>query len=46
MINKIIECEKCGICINQLPLLDRYKDSCDVMWVGLSAKKIFLSTGF
>jgi len=23
-----------------MPLLDEYKDECDVMWVGLSAKKI------
>ena len=38
-LNNIKKCRKCNLYINQLPLLDK-KDSCDVMWVGLSAKKV------
>lgn len=33
------ECKKCGLCNNQLPLVDN-KVSADIMWVGLSAKKV------
>ena len=40
MIRKIIECEKCGLCINQKPLLEECIRDCQVFWVGLSAKKI------
>ncbi|MHB9148363.1 MAG: uracil-DNA glycosylase family protein [Candidatus Amoebophilus sp.] len=32
-------CKKCSLCINQLPLVDK-KVSADIMWVGLSAKKV------
>lgn len=32
-------CKKCSLFMNQLPLLDKI-DSADVMWVGLSAKKV------
>lgn len=38
-LNNIKNCRKCNLYINQLPLLDK-KDHCDVMWVGLSAKKV------
>ena len=38
-LNNIKKCRKCNLYINQLPLLDK-KDNCDVMWVGLSAKKV------
>lgn len=38
-MKKISECNKCGLCFNQKPLLDNFKYS-DVMWVGLSAKKV------
>ena len=37
--NIIVNCKKCNLYNNQLPLLDEIKE-CDVMWVGLSAKKI------
>lgn len=39
LINNIIKCNNCNLCNNQLPLLDNIK-KCDVMWVGLSAKKV------
>lgn len=39
MLKDIRKCEKCGLCKNQKPLLDNTCD-CDVMWVGLSAKKV------
>lgn len=32
-------CKKCSLCINQLPLVDK-RASADIMWVGLSAKKV------
>lgn len=32
-------CKKCNLCINQLPLVDK-RVSADIMWVGLSAKKV------
>ena len=32
-------CKKCSLCINQLPLVDK-RVSADIMWVGLSAKKV------
>ena len=35
----IIHCQNCNLYHNQLPLLDCLK-KCDVMWVGLSAKKV------
>lgn len=38
-MKSISQCEKCGLCNNQKPLLDTYK-SAEVMWVGLSAKKV------
>ena len=36
---EIKKCRKCNLCNNQRPLLDKSK-KCDVMWVGLSAKKV------
>lgn len=39
MLNEIMNCRKCNMCNNQLPLLDK-ADECDVMWVGLSAKEV------
>lgn len=39
MIEQIHECQKCGLCFNQKPLLDEEK-KCQIFWVGLSAKKI------
>ena len=38
MIEQISECQKCGLCFNQKPLLD-YERKCQVFWVGLSAKR-------
>ena len=35
----VFNCRKCELCKNQLPLLDNFKSS-DVMWIGLSAKKV------
>lgn len=32
-------CKKCGLCNNQLPLVDK-RITADIMWVGLSAKKV------
>lgn len=39
MMNKISNCNECNLCINQKPLMDRLR-KCDVMWVGLSAKRV------
>ena len=39
MIDQIKECQKCGLCLNQRPLLDSERE-CEVFWVGLSAKKV------
>lgn len=39
MIEQIRKCQKCGLCFNQKPLLDK-KKKCEVFWVGLSAKKV------
>ncbi len=36
---KIEKCQNCSLYKNQAPLLDN-QDKCDVMWVGLSAKKV------
>lgn len=38
-MKQIIHCQNCNLYQNQLPLLDCLK-KCDVMWVGLSAKKV------
>ena len=39
-MKKVIEkCNKCNLCKNQKPLLDK-NTKCDVMWIGLSAKKV------
>lgn len=38
-INQINKCKNCELYKNQKPLLDK-KISCDVMWLGLSAKKV------
>ena len=38
-LEKVKNCNKCGLCQNQRPLLDK-EDRCDVMWVGLSAKRV------
>ncbi|MEG0361770.1 MAG: uracil-DNA glycosylase family protein [Longicatena sp.] len=40
MIKSISKCKKCGLCYNQKPLLDNLCKTCDVMWIGLSAKKV------
>lgn len=39
MIEQIKKCNKCRLCCNQKPLLDKER-SCQIFWVGLSAKKI------
>ena len=39
MLEEISKCKKCKLCKNQRPLLDK-KSSCDIMWVGLSSKKV------
>lgn len=39
MLEKLFKCNNCNLCNNQKPLLDRICE-CDVMWVGLSAKKV------
>ncbi len=39
MIEQIRNCQKCGLCFNQKPLLDEEKE-CQIFWVGLSAKKV------
>ncbi|MGF0094275.1 uracil-DNA glycosylase family protein [Lachnospiraceae bacterium SGI.066] len=39
MIEQIYNCQKCGLCLNQKPLLDTEKKY-GIFWVGLSAKKI------
>jgi len=39
MIEQIKKCQKCGLCFNQKPLLEKRKE-CQVFWVGLSAKII------
>lgn len=38
MFEEIKQCQKCELCKNQTPLLDT-KTECQIMWVGLSAKK-------
>lgn len=39
MLKEVSKCRKCNLCYNQEPLLDKgFK--CDVMWVGLSAKRV------
>lgn len=38
-LEKIENFNKCNLCKNQKPLLDN-KTDCDVMWVGLSVKKV------
>lgn len=39
MLEQIRKCQKCGLCFNQKPLLDKEKE-CKIFWVGLSAKKV------
>lgn len=39
MIN-ILNCTKCELHCNQKPLLDKNTTNIDVMWIGLSAKKV------
>lgn len=39
MLEEISKCKKCKLCKNQRSLLDK-NNSCDIMWVGLSAKKV------
>ncbi len=39
IMNCITLCKNCNLCINQKPLLD-CKNKADVLWVGLSAKKV------
>lgn len=43
MIEQIRKCQKCGLCSNQKPLLDKKKE-CKIFWVGLSAKKVCSDT--
>lgn len=38
-VQNIVNCKQCGLYCNQSPLIDKLKKS-DVLWVGLSAKKI------
>jgi DNA polymerase len=38
--DKIYMCSKCALCNNQLPLLDNNIIKADILWVGLSAKKV------
>ena len=37
--DKILNCQNCELYKNQLPLLDAIQEA-DVMWVGISAKKV------
>lgn len=37
MLEQIRNCQKCGLCLNQRPLLEN-KNECQIFWVGLSAK--------
>lgn len=39
MLESIKKCKRCELCNNQNPLLDKVR-VCEVMWVGLSAKKV------
>lgn len=39
ILQEITSCRNCHLCSNQLPIIDK-KEECDVMWVGLSAKKV------
>lgn len=39
VLNEIKRCKNCNLCLNQPPLIDK-KEKCDVMWIGLSAKKV------
>lgn len=39
MVESIKRCKKCGLCNNQKPLLDKTRE-CEIIWVGLSAKKV------
>lgn len=39
MIQNISKCKNCSLYLNKLPLFDN-KIVCDVMWVGLSAKRV------
>lgn len=43
MLKQIQKCQKCGLYLNQKPLLDTEKE-CQVFWVGLSAKKVLSDT--
>jgi len=38
MLENVRECTKCKLCCNQKPLMDKCTN-CQVLWVGLSAKK-------
>ena len=38
-LEKLKKCNNCSLCLNQRPLLDTPRN-CDIMWVGLSAKKV------
>ena len=37
-MDNILNCKKCPLYKNQSPLIDM-KERCDIMWIGLSAKK-------
>ena len=39
MFEELGRCNSCMLCRNQKPLLDK-SGVCDIMWVGLSAKKV------
>ena len=38
-LEKLRKCNNCSLCLNQRPLLDTPRN-CDIMRVGLSAKKV------
>lgn len=40
MKDNIKKCKKCSLYLNQSPLIQK-KRKCDILWLGLSAKKIF-----
>lgn len=39
MLENIKKCQKCSLYLNQSPLIQE-KSKCDILWLGLSAKKI------
>lgn len=39
ILEEVKKCDNCSLCQNQKPLLDKITE-CDIMWVGLSAKRV------